>query len=203
MKNKTLLAILIILICSSFSVFASSDENKINTTISYSKPNGTKVQGIIPQILTGEKLNIQISIDQKLRNNSIGRTLKNATSFFYDTEKKTKTVAAIWIHSSTHPKVLQYSGLEFINFGYDVDPDTYRNADNWICYTVAWDYRSKENINFDLQVDPNNADDYELFINFYKVKKCESLISLEDAFNKELATKLTESYQKYTFQVVL
>lgn len=200
--KKDFLLVFVLFFCSISFLYSAADEIGVNTTVSYSRPGQTKVQGVIPRTYLGEKLNFQISMEQKSNWKSIGKAAKNVGSFFYDIEADTKTVVVISLHSLANPDILQYSKVELIDYGFDVDPETYTDSDGWVYYSIAWGFRSNDTMTFDFQVTPQETGNYGVFIVFYKVKDFSSFKTLEEAMKQGLVTILSESDHKYSFQVV-
>lgn len=196
--KKVFLVVVVLLLCFTFSLYSATDEITVNTTVEYSKPNGTKVQGVIPQLRLGEKLNIQIKMNQKSNWNSIGKAAKNIRSYFYNNNV---LCAEITIHSTSNPTILQMLKVRLVDGGFDIDPETRIDSNNLVCYTMVWEYGLKDTVAFDLQVIPQTKGDYTIGFNFCKIAGS-SAITIEEAFDNGLVTFLSESSQMYSFQVV-
>ena len=185
MKKTAIILVLGLLILTSL---AAKDDYLVETQISVRSSDSAYAPMIVPELEIGDKVIISFQFYGYENNPSF---LDKAAALYHNlTTLEGKLIGILGIPSDYSPELLQYNGIVYLPYGFDVDPITYIDEDGIWWYTFWFDIQDKPNKSkepkkslLEVEITANIAEDCPLVLYYYYFPNWKTPASIEEYFS--------------------
>lgn len=192
---KKALTFLCLLLCS--FVLLAADEYSISTQLSLAKPREQYVQGILPEITLGERLNIKFNLDLHGNFNTLGNLWGKISSFVVGSSKEIIVVVEIDSRLNPGKSELTKQNLTALQIGHSFEEMLIRTN----CFAYVMNVSQTENASLEFQLNPTSTGQFEIVLNFFLVDATSNYRDLYGAVSQNAVTFLSGSNYVQTITV--
>lgn len=156
MKKGLLFVVLIFVCC----LLSAANDYRIETNVSVRMDGEVYAPDVVPMVDIGETILVRYDFTSEKTGNFIDK--------FLDSIKYMPgmIIGEFCVYSDCTPRVIQARGINYLPYGYEVDPETQINSENNFWY-YTFNLVPNESGMFEIELTPSSPGDYYLYLRFY------------------------------------